>query len=273
MKKLLVFTLLPLLATSVLLSAQSGPIVPLLDVKSGYLLGGSRAGKWLNAKNTALVLKSGANYRVYGATRALGKGNATAPKSEGAPCDETLWSKISPESLRKNAEFALGGAHNPLPRALRIESVNQPGYRKVVAAILKQHGIAKPTVQITQIWRVDLDGDGAQEVLLSATRKAEYHGDKNSIASASRAGDYSFVLLRKIGGGRAKNIVIEGEFHPRARQFDAPNFFRLGAIFDADGDGKMEVLIRGRYYEGESTGLYAIRGATARAVLSQGCGA
>ena len=272
MKKLLVPTLLSLVATSALLSAQSSKIVPILDVKSGYLLGGSRGGKWLSSKTTAQSTKNQGVYRVYSATRTLGKGKATMPRSEGAPCPDTLFSKISPDPLRKGAEFAIGGAHNPLPRAFRSEKTDQTSYQNVVAAILKSRGIARPVVQITQIWRVDLDGDGTQEVLLTATRKAD-GGDPQSIAPASRAGDYSLLLLRRLVKGKVENQLVEGEFYPRAKTFNAPSFYQLSAIFDADGDGKMEFLMRGRYYEGEWTSLYELRGVTVRKVLSEGCGA
>lgn len=275
MKHFVTFSIfgLALISVSKNIGAQkNADVVPLLDVKSGYLLGGSRDGQWLGAKTTARSLKSGVNYRVFGTMRALGNSTATAPKSQGAPCEETLWSKISSASLRSKAEFALGGAHNALPRVFRAQNPNQVTYRKVVAAILKSHGIARPNVQIAQLWRVDLDGDGTPEVLLTATRKAD-HGDPMHIEPASRAGDYSLVLLRKIVRGKLENVLLNSEFYPRSKPFNAPNFHRLAAVFDANGDGKMEVLIRSRYYEGDSTSLYEIQGAKPRAVLTEGCGA
>ncbi len=287
--------LLPLCVASIgaqtTLSARQNAVVPVFDASLRYLIGGSQNGKWLDAKTTAQSLRAASKLRVFSATRALGNGNFTAPKSQGAPCEDTLFSDItpdlskrkfvmgsphvpfqSPDFARSNAQFALGGAHNPFPRQVRIESPNQATYRGIVAATLRAHGIAKPVVQIAQIWRVDLDGDGTTEVLLSATRKAD-GGNANIIAPDSRAGDYSLVLLRKIVSGRAKNILMASEFYPRAKTFNAPNFFRLAAVFDADGDGKMEVLLRGRYYEGDSTALFSVGAEKPREVLSEGCGA
>lgn len=260
------------------LAAKASGVVPLVDVKSNFLLGGSRNGKWLDAKTTARELPKGAqNYRLYSATRLLGQGSGSAPQSEGAPCPDTLFSKISPAKTNsnalQNAEFAVGGVANALPRAPRIETVNQPAYRALVSAILKSHGIARPNIKITQIWRVDLEGDGTQEVLLSASNKREFGGDSQSISSGARAGDYSFILLRKLVRGKVKDILLESEFYPRAKAFNAPAFYRIAAVLDANGDGKMEILARGRYYEGEWTTLYSIEGEKPREVLSAACGA
>ena len=275
MKRIFPCVALTLAAASQLIAQSSSPlknaVVPILDTKSGYLLGGSRNGKWVDAKTTAGTLKSASNYRVFSATSLLGTARATPPRSEGAPCEDTLFSKISPDFKAQKGEFALGGARNPMPRAVRLENTNQTTYRNIVAAILRAKGIAKPVVQIAQIWRVDLDGDGTSEVLLTATQKENY-GDPQRIAPNARAGDYSLVLLRKIVGGKAQNILLESEVYPRPKEFNAPNFFRLGAVLDANGDGKMEVLVRGAYYEGEWTSLYEI-GAKPREVLSEGCGA
>lgn len=255
-----------------LVAAPQKVLVPLFDVEAGYLLGGSQNRKWIGAKATATGLKSGATYRVFSATRGLGTGKATKPQSQGAPCPDTLWSKISPDFSKRNAQFALGGAHNPLPRTFANEKPDNFVYRALVASILKSKGIVKPDVQLSQVWRVDLDGDGTQEVLITATRKADY-GDPNRIESHSRAGDYSLLLLRRLVKGKVRNELVEGEFYPRAKEFNAPGFYRLAAVLDTDGDGKMEFLVRGAYYEGHWTSLYVPGGLKTRAVLTEGCGA
>src|SRR5690606_22445693 len=135
--------------------------------------------------------------------------------------------------------FAIGGTWNALPRVPRRMSTSQPVYRNAVAAILKRHGIAHPVVNIGQIWRVDLDGDLEPEVLISASR---YEGYPDHIRPDSRAGDYSLVLLRKMVRGKLKTIVLDEEYHTVAKTFNAPVFYKLAAVLDANGDGKMEVF-------------------------------
>jgi hypothetical protein len=44
-------------------------------------------------------------------------------------------------------------------------------------------------------------------------------------------------------------------------------------VFDLDGDGKMEIVIGSRYYEGEATSIYRCDAKECEALLSVSCGA
>jgi len=54
-------------------------------------------------------------------------------------------------------------------------------------------------VKIDNILRVDLDGDGEDEVLISATKLFQ---EGRQGANAIAAGSYSMVLLRRVGAGK-----------------------------------------------------------------------
>jgi hypothetical protein len=45
------------------------------------------------------------------------------------------------------------------------------------------------------------------------------------------------------------------------------------AVLDLDGDGKMEIVVGSRYYEGEGTTIYKCDLKKVEAVLEVGCGA
>jgi len=245
-----------------------GAAHPIVDLQSGTLLGGSVGGRWVKATLLARSMKGGESYRAYASNRFVGSGQGSRPASSGAPCDDTLFLDVKP----KRGEFALGASWNALPRAPRPMSLSQPAYRAQVAAFLKQYGIARPTVRLDQVWRVDLDGDGEPEVLVSATNHRGRALNWDHVTSSASAGDYSLVLLRKVVGGKLKTMVLDAEIYPRAKTFNAPSVFRIAGVLDANGDGKMEVLLRGRYYEGSWSSVYEVRGGKAVEVLTEGCG-
>jgi hypothetical protein len=154
----------------------------------------------------------------------------------------------------------------------------QKVYVDAVRDFLKTKGIEQPKVKIDGIQRVDLDGDGEEEVLISATN---YFKKDNSVPMRSPAGSYSMVLLRRVVAGKVETQLVEGEFHPKAYpkaaqdegRFDAPNAYKVIAILDLDGDGKMEVVVGSNYYEGEEITIYRSDPKKSEALLSVSCGA
>ncbi len=89
------------------------------------------------------------------------------------------------------------------------------------------------------------------------------------------------VLLRRVVAGKVETQLIAGEFHPKAYpkaaqekgRFDAPNAYKVIAILDLDGDGKMEVVVGSNYYEGEEITIYRCDPKKSEALLSVSCGA
>jgi hypothetical protein len=162
---------------------------------------------------------------------------------------------------------ALHAAAEALPREARAQDTTQEVYREAVAEILRQQGISEPEVNITQLFRVDLEGDGVEEVLLSATRYTE-----TDYPSVSR-GDYSLVLLRQLVAGQVETSMIEAQSYPQAQEFLAPDTFRITGILDLNGDGVLELVIESRYYEGGSVVVYELANGAFRPTLSCGCGA
>ena len=192
------------------------------------------------------------------------------------PCDETLAVSLSPKP--EKGVIAIAAPWNALPRKPQVTDPTQKAYVDAVRDFLKTKGIDQPKVKIDNILRVDLDGDGEEEVLISATN---YFRKDESVPMRSPAASYSMVLLRRVVAGKVETQLIVGEFYPKAYpkakqeegRFDAPNAYKVIATLDLDGDGKMEIVVGSNYYEGEETTIYRCDPKKAEALLSVSCGA
>ena len=141
----------------------------------------------------------------------------------------------------------------PVPRIPKSIDLNNATYKTVVANYLKKKGIAKTTIKLTEAFRVDLEGDGVEEVILAAT----YY--KKGLDASAAVGDYSVVLVRKTAGKVVTDHMLTGDFILKKIDFGAPTEHHISAIADLNGDGKMEIVLYGFYYEGDSASAYEIR--------------
>lgn len=236
------------LAASVLLcfvAAARAEIHPVVEVKSGVLLGASAGQKWFDGATAAKQFKPETTFRVF----ELGKEVGTAKASKVEP-DADLCPDMQIVSFAERAPkgaIALAALWKALPRPVRIMDATQATYRSAVRDFLAGRGLREPEVKITQILRADLDGDGEYEVLLSATN---YEAEENSAPTSARAGNYSFVLLRQ-SRGKVETKLVAGEIYKKDETFNAPNVHRVTAILDLDarqnGIRPDQRLLRGRH--------------------------
>ena len=252
-------------------------IHPIVDVQRGYLLGGTRNGRWLKAETVAPLLKGQEKYRVYTRTSYLGQGVGSKPSSQGEPCPDVPFVTVSSgggKSTMKQGVVAFGGTWNALPRTARLVDTTQPVYIGIVADLLRRHGLAKPKVHIRQIARVDLDGDGIDEVVISANNFADASTTAGDIMpSSTQAGDYSLLFVRKESKGKVKTLFIDQQYCLKTKTFDAPSRSEAIAFLDLNDDGKLEIVVRGHYYEGDGITVYRLAGDRLEEALSSGCGA
>lgn len=260
---------------------------PVVDVSAGYLLGDSRRGGTLHAARAASAKATAgrqayraAVYRVYAWNRYLGQAKGNQPVSYGAPCEDTLFVKFSAadEAKFKAGMVGIAGNWNALPRVPRQDGTVRPVYKNAVAAVLRGAGIKHPLVRVTQVLRVDLEGDGVDEVLVTATNHRGTGEKANGIRPGgispnARAGEYSLILLRKMVKGKVQTSLLTGEAFAKDKVFSAPNIVKVGGVFDLDGDGKMEIVVQGHYYEGSWTTVYSAMGGTIKTLATSGCGA
>jgi hypothetical protein len=247
----------------------------IVEVEYGYLFGATADGKWIKANEAAKAIGDETTYRVYGLTQEIGEAKGGKPKGVEDVCTETLSVSLSPKP--EKGAIALAAPWNALPRKPHVLDKTQVVYVDAVRDFLKTKGIEQPKVKIENILRVDLEGDGEDEVLISTTN---YFDKENRVPMRSPAGSYSMVLLRRVVAGKVETQLVEGEFYPKAylkatdddASFNAPNAYKVIAVLDLDGDGKLEVVVASQYYEGAATTIYRCDRKKVEALLSVSCG-
>jgi hypothetical protein len=270
------FGFLAPLSTAIVSAADLRPII---EVETGYFFGASEKGNWVKADKAAKSVGKKTTYQVYGLTKQVGQITAGKPKSVEEPCPDTL--TVSLSSKPKDGVIGLAATWNALPRKPIIADTTQSVYADAVRDFLKSHGINDPKVRITRILRVDLEGDGEAEVLISATNY--FTSDKSNVHPAApfseapihapQGGSYSIVILRRVIEGNVRPNLVAGEVYAKPDESVAPNVYNLAAVLDLNGDGKLEVIVHSFYYEGGQTTIYRCEPDKIEPVLSVECGA
>jgi hypothetical protein len=139
-----------------------------------------------------------------------------------------------------------------------------------MADFLRAKRIGAHELKLKQAIRVDLDGDGVDEVLLVATRQFSYE-----VKDGKKAFDeYSVVLLRRLVRGKSRVMMVAGEIHPKNKDLYDGNVFELSSVLDLNGDGKLELVVYSEYYEGNAAQVYSVTGGKLleHMALAVGCG-
>ncbi len=246
-------------------AVAASAIVPVVALPTGWLLGSSIDGRWLDVRPTTATLQGGESYRIPGSPATY---SGDVPPAPQVPCEVT-YAVAVPLSPQPPSEFgvAVGGSFDPQPRPVSKQDPEHEQYRRQVADYLTAQGIAEPVVQIQQVMQADLDGDGSREILIGATR---FDTPNGSVSPNAAAGDYSVVLLLR--EGQATPVALASNVFPEAREFIAPQRFLVSGVADLNGDGRMEVVVDAAYYEGVFISVYDVLGAEPKIVLGTGCG-
>jgi len=227
---------------------------------------------WVQAERGRPVpLQGGEQYRLTRIGSSITTVTGPAPAADSCAIDVGLpvvhldgfgdASTINPETL-----IGVTGVDDIQPRPVTV--LDPAGYRDEAVAALASQGIDDPAAEPRRVVRTDLDGDGSDEVLMQVERVADYG------TLLPEAGDYSAVFLRQVVGGEVRTFPVEQFVADMSGDgFGYILVFDVVAIADLNGDGRMEVVLDQRYYEGSSTVAYELDDpGSLTQVIGVGCG-
>jgi hypothetical protein len=138
-------------------------------------------------------------------------------------------------------------------------------YRQALDELLQANGIPSSDVQITRLLRIDFEGDGTDEVVMSAAHFIEVTGHQVV------AGDYSVVAVRAITPNGVELLPLVADYYLADNEMAFPNRYELIGILDINGDGLMEVIVQIRGWEKLGTLGYVVTAGTVQNLFDVRC--
>jgi hypothetical protein len=117
-------------------------------------------------------------------------------------------------------------------------------YQQAVIDWLADEGVDAPQLGNLQIFRVDIEGDGSDEIFISAT-----HLDDSQ--HTTKAGDYSVILMVKVVGNDVITKLVVGDVYgSQEPEITFPRTYSLANFIDLNQDGVLEVVVDIQQWEG-----------------------
>lgn len=230
-----------------------------------WVIGGVQDGAWLPAEVMADQVQYEQAYELY----ANGYAGLATTKDNGAPpspprcAERTIGSDYS-----TNVPHVIGVEQgwDVIYRPWREIAVDTPVYYGAVADWLLAQGFTLPVVEIDRILLVDLEGDGVDEVFISASHFEDASGHM------AEQGDYSILLMRKLVGAEVVTVPVVADLYtsPTAEQV-FPLTYLLGNLLDLNQDGVLDLIVAVERWEGNGVILYEVEGTSVAEVLRSIC--
>ena len=246
-------------------------------VHDEILLGKWDGKNWINAEKTFDKLTGKEKYVTY-EKRGLNPSTGHVGKRIEEE-DRALWTQMI--QIDGDSERGDGFDGLALIRAVNFGKFEELGtkskvYIDYIAGLLAENGLKGENIIINQIVRTDLDNDGIDEVIISASNIS--NGLDPDEYNSIKKGQYSMLVMRKLVNGEIKTVYlckdIEMKKKDKDRQFNELLLtYEVLEIADFNFDDKHELIVDGYYYEGMDLSVFEINGTNFSIVLQNGYGA
>ena len=229
---------------------------------SFLLLGGFKQDQgWVTAENAFAYVNNEAEYDFFSPKGFIKLRGGTLEFTPTCRNYSMRSSAVLPESMVGVASGWVTGQ-----REVRDLSLTDPSYIQAVTEWFQSQGNSPAAIQITRILQADLEGDGVNEILLSAS----YF--KDTSGHMTETGDYSVVLMRKVSGNQVLTIPLIREYYVSgAPELSYPKTYTLAEAIDLNQDGTLEVVVDVRRWEGRGASVFRVDGQNVREVLRAIC--
>jgi hypothetical protein len=127
-------------------------------------------------------------------------------------------------------------------------------YQQAATDWLAGEGVASAQIGLLQIFRVDIEGDGTDEVFISAA-----HLDESQ--HTTKAGDYSIVLMRRVVGNDVVTTPIVADvYRSKGPELTFPRIYSLANFIDLNQDGVLEVVVEIQGWEKFGAIVFQVNG-------------
>jgi hypothetical protein len=129
--------------------------------------------------------------------------------------------------------------------------------------LLAQYGLPVPALpRVLEAYRVDLDGDGREDVLWTARSRDGWDSPIPNTPGGPRSGDYALLGLRFLTPHGVRSVALA-----LAAAGDDCFQYRLFSPVDLNGDGRMEIVAHSRGFEDDSLLVFTFDGRRVAGVL------
>lgn len=229
---------------------------------SHILLGGvTESGQWLSTGDAAARFQIDGTYDFFSPRQFAGM--IGRPLEFSPTCQNYF---LGASDLA--GEAMVGVATNWImeKRETRELATDDAAYVQVVSEWFQSQGIAATEIRLHRIVQADIEGDGVDEIFLSAAYFRDVSGH------STEAGDYSVVLMRKVEGNNVLTVPIILEYYASGSpELSFPQTYTLIEALDLDQDGSLEVIVEVSRWEGGGAIVYRVNGQTVQEVIRAIC--
>ena len=230
------------------------------------VIGGIQNERWLAAGEVAEYIQPGQAFDVYAPDGFAGEASLVDYGFFIQPSRCGAYYVGSDLDLDVPGLVGVARGWNVTTRPSQDLPVDTLVYQGAVGDWLVSQGVTQPEVRITRVVRVDIEGDGVDEVFINASRFLEETGHNTEM------GDYSILLMRKVVGDRVVTVpVVTDVYISPTAELTFPYTYLLVNFLDLNGDGFLEVFVDVSRWEGDGVMVYQVDGVNVTQALMSVC--